>query len=113
MELTVRIVDEDEARTLNRTYRDKDYVPNVLSFPFNAGRETGRGLLGDVMICAPVVEREAGEQGKTRLAHWSHLVVHGVLHCCGFGHDTEGEAERMEGLERRILAEFGFPDPYT
>jgi probable rRNA maturation factor len=113
MELTVRIVDEDEAGALNRTYRGKDYAPNVLSFPMNAGKETGTGLLGDVVICAPVVEREAAEQGKVPEAHWSHLVVHGVLHCCGFEHDTEEKAEPMESLEQRILAEFGFRDPYT
>lgn len=109
----MRIVDEDEARTLNRAYRGKDYVPNVLSFPINAGQEAGIGLLGDVVICAPVVEREAAEQGKASEAHWAHLVIHGVLHCCGFEHDTGEKAERMESLERRILAEFGFPDPYT
>lgn len=110
--LTVRVVDEDEARALNRRYRGRTYVPNVLSFPMGAeGFETG--LLGDVVICAPVVAREAGEQGKPPVAHWAHLVMHGVLHCCGFEHDTGPGAERMEALERRALAEFGFHDPYT
>ncbi|MGA8260224.1 MAG: rRNA maturation RNase YbeY, partial [Arenicellales bacterium] len=113
LELTVRIVDEDEARELNRTYRGRDYVPNVLSFPLDSGGPMETGLLGDVVICAAVVEREAKEQQKPAEAHWCHLVVHGVLHCCGFEHETEGGAERMESLERRILAEFGFPDPYT
>lgn len=113
-ELTIRIVDEGEARDLNRQYRRKDYIPNVLSFPMDTETPDGEtGLLGDVVICADVVEREAREQDKTTDAHYCHLVVHGVLHCCGFNHDTEAGAERMEPLETRILAEFGFPDPYT
>ncbi|HSH40733.1 MAG TPA: rRNA maturation RNase YbeY [Arenicellales bacterium] len=113
LELTVRVVDEHEASELNRIYRGKDYVPNVLSFPMRVGQGFETGLLGDVVICAAVVEREAAEQGKPPRAHWAHLVVHGVLHCCGFEHDNEADAERMESLEKRILAEFGFPDPYT
>lgn len=112
-ELTVRIVEESEARALNRAYRNKDYVPNVLSFAMGPDEPVPTGLLGDVVICAPVVEREANEQGKPPKAHWCHLVVHGVLHCCGFRHDTRTGAARMECLERRILAEFGFADPYT
>lgn len=111
--LTVRIVDEDEAAALNRAYRGNDYVPNVLSFPMNTAESFDTGLLGDVVICAAVAEREAGEQHKPLQAHWAHLVVHGVLHCCGFEHDTDAGAWRMESLERRILADFGFPDPYT
>lgn len=113
LELTIRIVDEDEAAALNRTYRGKDYVPNVLSFPMISGESFDTGMLGDVVICAAAVEREAGEQNKPLTAHWAHLVVHGVLHCCGFEHDTETGARRMEPLETRILADFGFPDPYT
>jgi probable rRNA maturation factor len=113
VEMTVRIVSEDEARELNREYRGRDYATNVLSFPMNAAGGDGPGLLGDVVICAAVAEREAAEQGKPLEAHWSHLVVHGVLHCCGFEHDSEADAARMEPLETRILAEFGFPDPYT
>jgi probable rRNA maturation factor len=113
MTLTVRIVDEGEARGLNREFRGKGYVPNVLSFPMHAEDPDGAALLGDVVICAPVAAREAREQGKRPEAHWCHLVVHGVLHCCGFRHDTDDEAARMEPLEARILAEFGFPDPYT
>lgn len=112
-ELTVRIVDENEAAALNRTYRGKDYVPNVLSFPMHSGGPFDTGLLGDVVICAAVAEREAREQGKTLCAHWAHLVAHGVLHCCGFEHDSDAGASRMETLEKRILADFGFPDPYT
>lgn len=113
LELTVRIVDENEARELNREYRGKDYAPNVLSFPMNGEGPADTGLLGDVVICAEVVEREALEQHKPARAHWSHLVVHGVLHCCGFEHDTDDDARRMESLETAILAGFGFPDPYT
>lgn len=111
--LTIRIVDEAEAAALNRTYREKDYVPNVLSFPMNAGEPFDTGLLGDVVICAAAVEREAAGQNKPLQAHWAHLVVHGVLHCCSWEHDTEAGARRMESLEKRILADFGFSDPYT
>lgn len=113
LELTVRVVDEDEAAALNQSYRGKDYAPNVLSFPMSSGESFDTGLLGDVVICAAVAEREASEQGKPLAAHWAHLVVHGVLHCCGFEHDSGKGARRMETLERRILADFGFPDPYT
>lgn len=113
MALTVRIVAEEEARVLNRDFRGKDYVPNVLSFPLNVEDPDGGALLGDVVICAAVAAREAAEQGKPLDAHWSHLVVHGVLHCCGFHHENDADAARMESLETRILAEFSFPDPYT
>lgn len=113
LELTIRIVDGHEAARLNRTYRGREYVPNVLSFPMNSGESFDTGLLGDVVICAAAVEREAVEQGKPLDAHWAHLVVHGVLHCCGFEHDSDPGARRMEALETRILAEFGVPDPYT
>jgi len=113
LELTIRIVDEEEAAALNRTWRDKDYVPNVLSFPMSTGQPVATGLLGDVVICAPVVAREAADQGKPPAAHWAHLVVHGVLHCRGHEHDNGAGAARMEALEQRILADFGFPDPYT
>lgn len=113
LELTVRIVAEEEARELNLRYRGKDYAPNVLSFPMKAEASFDAGLLGDIAVCPAVAEREAREQGKPLEAHWSHLVVHGVLHCCGFEHDTGAGAGRMESLEKRILAEFGFPDPYT
>lgn len=111
--LTVRVVDADEAAVLNRTYRGRDYAPNVLSFPMNTHESFDTGLLGDVVICAEVLEREAAEQSKTLEAHWAHLVIHGVLHCCGFEHDCAAGARRMESLETRILADFGFPDPYT
>lgn len=113
LEMTVRIVDEAEARALNHRYRGRDYAPNVLSFPMMEAGPVATGMLGDVVICAAVLAREAAAQGKDQAAHWAHLVVHGVLHCCGYAHDAAAEAERMESLEARILAEFGFPDPYT
>jgi probable rRNA maturation factor len=112
-ELTIRLVDEPEARELNHTWRHKDYATNVLSFP----AEIPDGildipLLGDLVICAPVVAREAAEQGKGLTAHWAHLVIHGCLHLLGYDHIEEAEAEEMEMLERELLAELGHPDPY-
>ena len=113
-ELTIRLVDEAEGRELNRTWRHKDYATNVLSFP----AEIPEGildipLLGDLVICVPVVEREAAEQGKTLQAHWAHLVIHGCLHLLGYDHQDDDEAEEMEALERELLAELGHPDPYA
>lgn len=115
-ELTIRIVDADESRELNATYRAKDAPTNVLSFPF----ETPSGLeiddldyLGDLVICASVVEAEAVAQNKQPLAHWAHMVVHGVLHLRGFDHQNDAEASIMEAEERRILQQLNFPDPYT
>jgi probable rRNA maturation factor len=108
-ELTLRIVDEAEGQTLNRDYRGRDYPTNVLSFVYSEG-----GILaGDLVLCAPVVVREAEEQGKSLLSHYAHLVVHGVLHVRGFDHETETEAEAMEALEVTILARLGFNDPYA
>lgn len=113
-ELTIRIVDEAEARELNHTWRGRDYATNVLSFP----AEIPDGLLdipllGDLVICAQVVEREAAEQGKSAEAHWAHLVIHGCLHLLGYDHIEDAEAEEMEALERQLLAELGHPDPYA
>jgi probable rRNA maturation factor len=110
-ELTLRIVNEAESTALNATYRHKQGPTNVLSFPFEAPPELDSTLLGDIVICAPVVLREAIVQGKTPEAHWAHLVAHGVLHLLGYDHD-EAQAEAMEALEIRILAGLGFPDPY-
>lgn len=110
-ELTLRIVNEAESAALNETYRHKPGPTNVLSFPCDAPPEVDSALLGDVVICAPVVLREAVVQGKTPEAHWAHLVAHGVLHLLGYDHD-EAQAEAMEALEIRILAGLGFPDPY-
>ena len=112
-ELTIRLVDAEEGQELNRTYRHKDYATNVRSFP----AEVPEGLLdipllGDLVICVPVVEREAREQNKALEAHWAHLVIHGCLHLLGYDHIDDEEAEEMESLERQLLAELGYPDPY-
>ncbi len=112
-ELTIRIVDEAEGHELNHTWRGKDYPTNVLSFPADIPEGLlDIPLLGDLVICAPVVAREAAEQGKTASAHWAHLVIHGCLHLLGYDHLDDEEAEEMEGLERQLLAELGYPDPY-
>lgn len=116
-ELSLRIVDEDESRRLNHQYRGKDRPTNVLSFPFEApegvpAEEIGN-YLGDLVICAPVVAREAAEQHKTPAAHWAHMVVHGVLHLRGYDHIEEAEAQVMEDKEREVLDGLGFSDPYA
>ena len=115
LEISVRVVDEPEMQALNRDYRDQDKPTNVLSFP--AGEVEGLPsevscMLGDIVVCATVVEREAAAQGKVTSDHWSHMLVHGVLHLLGHDHMTESEAEAMEGLERSILAGLGIADPY-
>jgi probable rRNA maturation factor len=113
-ELTIRLVDEAEGRELNHTYRQRDYATNVLSFPADVPDEMlDIPLLGDLVICVPVVVREAQEQGKTLEAHWAHLVIHGCLHLLGYDHIEDAEAEEMEALERTLLAELGHPDPYA
>lgn len=112
--VTLRLVDEAEGRALNAAYRGKDYATNVLTFGY--GEEAwgaGSGECGDLVLCAPVVEREAVEQGKPPAAHWAHLVVHGALHLQGYDHENEDEARVMEGREREIMARLGFPDPYA
>ncbi|MEN8640455.1 rRNA maturation RNase YbeY [Pseudomonas sichuanensis] len=113
-EMTIRLVDEAEGRELNHTYRHKDYATNVLSFPADVPDDLlDIPLLGDLVICVAVVEREAQEQGKSLEAHWAHLVIHGCLHLLGYDHIDDDEAEEMEGLERELLAELGHPDPYA
>jgi len=112
-ELTIRLVNEAESQMLNREYRDKDKPTNVLSFPFEAPPEIPLELLGDLIICIQVVEREAQEQNKTSEAHWAHMVVHGCLHLLGYDHIKDDEAEVMEDLERQILASLGYSDPYA
>ncbi len=113
-EMTIRLVDEAEARELNHTYRHKDYATNVLSFPAAVPDELlDIPLLGDLVICVAVVEREAAEQGKSLEAHWAHLVIHGCLHLLGYDHIEDEEAEEMESLERELLAQLGHPDPYA
>lgn len=111
-EVTVRIVDEAESNELNLTYRGKDKPTNVLSFPFEAPPGLELPLLGDLVICRQVVEHEAAEQGKPLMAHWAHMVVHGSLHLLGYDHIEDDEAEEMEALERDIMQELGFADPY-
>lgn len=118
-ELTIRLVDEAEGRELNHTWRHKEHATNVLSFPAEVPDWLGGipildiPLLGDLVICVPVVEREALEQGKALEAHWAHLVIHGCLHLLGYDHIEEQEALEMEDLERQLLAELGHPDPYA
>lgn len=108
-EVTVRFVDAEEGQGLNRDYRGKDYATNVLSFPYDSEPL----VVGDLVVCPAVVEREAAEQGKTPEAHYAHLIVHGMLHLQGWDHESEEEAAAMEEEERNILAELGYPDPYV
>lgn len=110
--LTVRVVDEEEIRQLNRDYRDRDQPTNVLSFPFTPIEGVEIDLLGDVVICAGIVAAEAVEQGKEAEAHWAHILVHGILHLCGYDHIDNNEAEEMEALEVKILSDLGVTDPY-
>jgi probable rRNA maturation factor len=112
VELVIRLVDEAESRQLNRDYRGQDKPTNVLSFPFEAPAEVTMPLLGDLVICVPVVTREALDQGKDYPAHWAHMVVHGVLHLLGYDHLNDSDAQKMERLERKILRDLAFPDPY-
>ena len=116
-DLAIRIVGTKEGRALNRHYRGKDYATNVLSFPAELPEGLPKNvkmpLLGDLVLCAPVVAREAKEQKKPLAAHYAHLTVHGALHLLGWDHDDEREAECMEQLEREILATMGIADPYV
>ena len=116
-DLAIRIVDTKEGQALNRHYRGRDYATNVLSFPAQLPEGLPKGvkfpLLGDLVICAPVVAREAAEQDKPVAAHYAHLTVHGTLHLLGWDHEDDREAEAMEQLEREILAGLGLPDPYA
>ena len=111
----IRIVAEEEARALNKRYRSSDYATNVLAFPCDDDLDLvgSEAPIGDIVICAAVVEREAAEQGKDVRAHWAHLTIHGALHLDGYDHDRDEQAEEMEALESRLLAWFGFPDPWA
>ncbi|MFC4487820.1 rRNA maturation RNase YbeY [Tepidiphilus baoligensis] len=110
-QVAVRFVDTEEGRELNRRFRGKDYATNVLSFVYDVPEEAG--LMGDLVLCAPVVEREAAEQGKPLAAHYAHLIVHGMLHLQGYDHEDDSQAAEMEALERDVLGRLGFPDPYV
>ena len=114
-EISVRVVNEDESRDLNSRYRQKDKATNVLSFQFDdldgLPEETVRPL-GDLVICAPVVAREASQQNKAVLDHWAHMVIHGTLHLLGYNHEDDAQATIMETLETNILREFGIENPY-
>lgn len=114
--VTIRVVDEAESAGLNQRYRQRQGATNVLAFPFEAPPgirvEDLDGVLGDLVICAPVVRREAGEQGKTLEAHWAHMAVHGTLHLLGHDHIRPEQARTMEALEVAILSALGFADPY-
>lgn len=112
-ELSIRIVGTREGRTLNSRYRERDYATNVLSFPVELPGGVQSSLLGDIVICADVVAREAREQGKSVRDHYAHLTIHGVLHLLGFDHQNERDATKMELLETRVLAGLGIPDPYA
>lgn len=111
-EVSIYIVDEEEGQQINLQYRDKDYPTNVLSFPADIPEEVGVPLLGDLIICAPVVAQEAREQQKDVEAHWAHMLVHGCLHLLGYDHLEDDEANLMEELETRLLQQLGFPPPY-
>jgi probable rRNA maturation factor len=111
-EVSVRIVDTEEGQALNLQYRGRDYATNVLSFPVELPPGVDLPLIGDLVICAPVVAREAAEQGKKPADHWAHLTIHGTLHLLGYDHIDEAEAETMEALETKVLAELGIADPY-
>ena len=111
-EISLLIVDEAEGAELNRQWRNKNGPTNVLSFPSDLPAELGLPLLGDLIICAPVVAREALEQKKSLNSHWAHMMVHGTLHLLGFDHIDDDQAEEMESLEADILARIGYPDPY-
>ncbi|MBA2411170.1 MAG: rRNA maturation RNase YbeY [Gammaproteobacteria bacterium] len=111
-EVVVRVVDEEESARLNEQYRRGNGATNVLSFAFEAPPQIESLLLGDVVICAPVIAREARAQMKCETSHWAHMVVHGMLHLQGFDHQTDAQAQVMEARETRIMAGMGFPDPY-
>ena len=111
-ELSVRIVDEDEGKALNETYRGASGPTNVLSFPFDEKTPEPLPLIGDIVVCAPVVVREAKQQNKALNAHCAHMIIHGVLHLLGYDHQNDSEAATMEALETEIMQKLGFPPPY-
>jgi probable rRNA maturation factor len=108
-QITVRIVDAEEGRALNRDYRQRDYATNVLTFDYQHAPE----VIADLIVCAPVVEREAAELGKPVVEHYAHMLVHGTLHAQGYDHETDDEAQVMEARESALMRALGFPDPYA
>ena len=111
--VVIRLVDADESQALNHQYRNKDYATNVLSFPFEAPEFIEEHHLGDLVICVPVVNREAVEQDKQASAHWAHMVIHGMLHLLGYDHESEAEADEMESIEIKLLEKLGVNNPYA
>ena len=111
-ELTIRIVDKEEATELNEQWRNAKGPTNVLSFPSDNIQDIVPDLLGDIIICAPLVKTEAEQQNKEYLSHWAHLIVHGILHLMGYDHGEERDAIKMEALEIEILKKLGIPNPY-
>jgi len=112
LSLEISLLDEAAARAINLEFRGRDYATNVLSFPFEPLPGIDLPILGELILCPAVVEREAGEQGKSLDAHWSHLLIHGCLHLLGYDHEQEFDAQIMENRERELLATLGYPDPY-
>ncbi len=111
-EIVIRVVDEDEMIQFNQRYRDKKGATNILSFPFEVPDGVESQLLGDLLVCASVVEREAWQQNKKLEQHWAHLIIHGILHLLGYNHIDDVEAEEMEALEINILSTIGINNPY-
>ena len=111
-ELTIRFVNEEESAELNQQYRHKQGSTNILSFPFESPAEIDLNLLGDLVICSSIVEKQAVEQNKNELAHWAHMVVHGTLHLLGYDHLNDVDADVMETKEIKILSKLGYSDPY-
>lgn len=111
-EITIRIVNVEESQQLNSQYRQKDKPTNVLSFPFDVPEGIDLNLLGDLVVCAQVVEQEAKEQSKTLFDHWAHMIIHGCLHLLGYDHINDNDAEEMEALEIKVLAELSIDNPY-
>jgi len=112
-ELSVRIVDDEEGQLFNEQFRGSSGATNVLSFPFENESPEPLPLIGDIVICAPVVAKEAVEQNKALNAHWAHMIIHGVLHLLGYDHQDDAEAAIMEALETEIMQKLGFPPPYA
>lgn len=111
-EITVRIVDETESATLNENYRHKKGATNIISFPYKSNHHSHTALMGDMVICAPIVVNEAKQQNKSITGHWAHLTIHGTLHLLGYDHVIDEQAIRMETLEIKLLKSLGFSNPY-